>query len=91
LSVTGRDEDLAMYSKKARDRAVQCAVTANQAFDEGVRSALLDLSAAYMKRWLSSTWACGYRNPTDTNATRMIDSKLPVYGITRVTPFELRL
>jgi hypothetical protein len=38
-----------MYSKKARDRAVQCAITANQAFDEGVRSALLDLSAAYMK------------------------------------------
>jgi uncharacterized membrane protein len=27
----------------------------------------------------------GPMNPTDTNAPRMIDSKLPVYGITRVT------
>jgi hypothetical protein len=36
------------YSKMARDRAVRCAAMANQATDAGVRSALLDLSAAYM-------------------------------------------
>jgi hypothetical protein len=36
------------YSKMARDRAVRCAAMANQVTDAGVRSALLDLSAAYM-------------------------------------------
>jgi hypothetical protein len=37
------------YSQMARDRAIRCAAVANQAIDEGVRSALLDLAAAYMR------------------------------------------
>jgi hypothetical protein len=37
------------YSKMARDRAVRYAAMANQTTDAGVRSALLDLSAAYMR------------------------------------------
>jgi hypothetical protein len=38
-----------MYSRMARDFAVRCAAMANQVTDAGVRSALLDLSAAYSR------------------------------------------